>query len=1312
LIAIFRPIDKFAAVFMDSNGHLIDVQYISSGGNAQDILNGLPSKPGYVISSNKWDKSLNNIQKNTIFILQYTLATSASFSLSVINGSGNGVYNYNEYATVIANAPTEGLYFNYWKIDHQIVSFDTNYQFSIYENTTIEAVYSSIPMIAFPYISIGNNLILRENYKTYVGHFDYPNNFELVEFGIITSESSDLIIDLNSSLITRYQISKYNALTNEFVVSVPDTTNSLRAYLVVMDQNGNLFTSYNEFLVETPSYVYATDLFISEYIEGSSNNKAIEIFNGTGASINLSQYKLQQYNNGSTSPTYSLVLPNVSLSHGKTFVVYHSSSAATLIDEAIKAEHYLATAVNFITFNGNDAIALVKSTDQIIDLIGVIGSNSDFAANMTLTRKSSIENGVNPYSASEWNTYATDTFTYLGSHTMTNMGPDGGNASDKEVASIQAYIPNLTYEINASIDLTNAYLRIFYSDGSAKTEAITPSMISGFSSMSAGIYNLSVTHQSKTDVIKYLIEGVPLENTSLMIFEIYGGGGNSGAIYTHDYIVLYNGTNQNIDLSCYSIQYASATSSTYAVTSLSGIIYANTYYVIRLASGGSTGASLPISPNIIGSTNLSATTGKVALVSNSVAVSGILDADVIDFVGYGSTANEYETNYTTNLSNTTSAKRNSTTDNNNNATDFTVATAHLGYVQTSLYLTSIGVKNMQVYYEQNDVFILGSSKVILYYNNGSTEEVALETSMVANFTTASLGSFDLTITYLGKTTTFTYQVIDYSALESVFVHYIDVGYLGGGPGEAMLIQVGGIDILIDSGEDSSASETALINFLNAYITDGIIEYIIATHQDADHIGGFDAVFNAFIVQNAILYSTPSSIATTLRTTFEANLVTEGAMVYYIYDIVTSTSSSIEIASGVSLMFYNTDFLETADANQSAIVFTLEAFNTRVLFNADAEGSVEAVYASMVGDVDVFKMAHHGAAAGTTSYLLNTITPEVAIVNNGNFLGNQFNHPTYEAINRIYTYSILVPVYSVTGGNGSSSDRMVERNGTITVLISPSSYVITSEYFHTNPLEVSNTAYWKNESNIYRSNGYYYALATGVQEGSLLKSILSDIIDGHQVYSYSAIIEILKITDRDPNNTNNVLLFYTNRSQDANTFVGSTNNQDYWNREHIWAQSHGIDESGPGYSDLHHIRVTDVSVNAARGDLDFGYVSIHDATTLVNDTYGTVLSYNYKTSSYFEPRDEIKGDIARMMFYMATRYEGNNGEYDLELVDGITSSTSNYFGDLATLLLWHYLDPVDDFERNRNNIIYSYQGNRNPFIDRPELVEIIFGTRGD
>lgn len=228
-------------------------------------------------------------------------------------------------------------------------------------------------------------------------------------------------------------------------------------------------------------------------------------------------------------------------------------------------------------------------------------------------------------------------------------------------------------------------------------------------------------------------------------------------------------------------------------------------------------------------------------------------------------------------------------------------------------------------------------------------------------------------------------------------------------------------------------------------------------------------------------------------------------------------------------------------------------------------------------------------------------------------------------------------------------------------------------------------------------GYYNAVNGLYQED--LKAALNIIIRDHTEFDYTDsstdVWDILKESDRDPNNSDNVILIYTgwsvNGAQEYNSGSG-------WSREHVWAKSHGdFDTDPPAGSDAHHLRPADISVNSARGNKDFdnGGSPHHEATECNTD------------SDSWEPRDAVKGDVARMMFYMATRYEGNNGEPDLELVD-YTPTEGPLFGKLSTLLEWHIQDPVDDFERNRNEVVYSYQGNRNPFIDHPEFVNRIWG----
>lgn len=236
---------------------------------------------------------------------------------------------------------------------------------------------------------------------------------------------------------------------------------------------------------------------------------------------------------------------------------------------------------------------------------------------------------------------------------------------------------------------------------------------------------------------------------------------------------------------------------------------------------------------------------------------------------------------------------------------------------------------------------------------------------------------------------------------------------------------------------------------------------------------------------------------------------------------------------------------------------------------------------------------------------------------------------------------------------------------------------------------------------------YYSAAENLSDQSL-KSALHNIIDDHIEFSYSSnstdTWDILKESDADPNNTNNVLLVYTRESVNgAQEYSGGAG----WNREHVWAKSRGdFENKYPEHSDLHNLRASNISVNSTRSNYSF-----NECENNCQQTFGN--KYN-SSALIFEPRDEDKGDVARIIFYMDVRYEGDNGELDLEMTDEIYSISSKLprHGVRSTLLQWHTLDPVDDFERNRNNVIYSYQGNRNPFIDHPELVDYLWGNNRD
>jgi endonuclease I len=226
---------------------------------------------------------------------------------------------------------------------------------------------------------------------------------------------------------------------------------------------------------------------------------------------------------------------------------------------------------------------------------------------------------------------------------------------------------------------------------------------------------------------------------------------------------------------------------------------------------------------------------------------------------------------------------------------------------------------------------------------------------------------------------------------------------------------------------------------------------------------------------------------------------------------------------------------------------------------------------------------------------------------------------------------------------------------------------------------------------------YYAAAAG-KSGAALRAALHAIIANHTKLSYSQVWTALQQTDQDPANAANVVLLYSGRSQSRTSNGG---NADDWNREHVWPQSHGDfgTAAGPG-TDLHHLRPEDVTVNSTRGNKDF-------------DTGGSTVAEcpGCRTDAdSFEPRDAVKGDVARMLMYMAIRYEGGDGYPDLELNDAVNNGSAPRTGRLSVLLRWHAADPPDAQERRRNEVVFAtWQHNRNPFVDHPEWAASIWGT---
>lgn len=260
---------------------------------------------------------------------------------------------------------------------------------------------------------------------------------------------------------------------------------------------------------EVKAATVASDLFISEYVEGSSNNKAIELYNGTGQAVNLKDYVVELYANGGTSPTNTLnfgtlTAADAMLENGETFVIVHALSNADL-----KAKKNLEDAVT--NFNGNDALVL-KHNDTIIDSYGKVGDSTTWGSTFTgvdrsLVRKSSIISGdKDPSNAFdpvvEWDSFAKDTFTNLGSHTM-----DGSSEEPTKVSAVSASVTATAVKAGTKVELTTATegATIYYTvDG---TEPTT----------SSDVYSEAITINEDT-TIKAFAAADGLESSDVVTF--------------------------------------------------------------------------------------------------------------------------------------------------------------------------------------------------------------------------------------------------------------------------------------------------------------------------------------------------------------------------------------------------------------------------------------------------------------------------------------------------------------------------------------------------------------------------------------------------------------------------------------------------------------------------------------------------------------------------------------------------------------------------------------------------------------------------
>lgn len=367
----------------------------------------------------------------------------------------------------------------------------------------------------------------------------------------------------------------------------------------------------------------------------------------------------------------------------------------------------------------------------------------------------------------------------------------------------------------------------------------------------------------------------------------------------------------------------------------------------------------------------------------------------------------------------------------------------------------------------------------------------------------------------------------------------------------------------------------------------------------------------------------------------------------------------------------------------------------------------------------------------------TITPSATIINEGNTITFTFttdtpvtgtnlimymsiNNGNFDLLDINGTLTVTIPVGQTSASNTLLVVNDVYNEGDEEMVLNvqsiPSGYVLNNNFItvrvnesHFDVLPFGTPANPTHGNVISTAPNGYYSSLEGLS-GVALKQELQNIIANPavvRVHNYDDIWEILKTADQNPENSSQVWLIYTEAPRSKIDLQSGSSIVGKWNREHIYCQSRGgytagtdyllpyadginnynpttgANDIGAGVCDAHHIRAVDGQENSSRNNRNYG------------------VDYNGPTTN---PTTTWKGDVARACFYMAVRYNG------LDVVNGNpTDGIIGQIGDLATLLTWNHSDTSDDFEMNRNNYIYTWQRNRNPFIDYPLLADYIWGT---
>ena len=424
--------------------------------------------------------------------------------------------------------------------------------------------------------------------------------------------------------------------------------------------------------------------FLASGTATMSGNLYAQLTNNTGGTLTGLQisYDVEKYRNGSNPAGF-----RIQLFHSPDGVIWTNAGPDFLTSFAADADNS-----GFINAPG----ATVGVANKTLNVSVANGANIFLAWNYSVNTGTTTTNAP---------ALAVDNVSILGLGGAVATNPSGagsanpnsvlpGESSTLTVAVTPGTNPAST-GLTVTADLSSiggSASQQFFDDGLNGGDAAAGDHVFTYTAVvapltSAGAKSLPFSiadaeSRSASGSISLTVQQPPPPVDHLVISQLYGGGGNTGATFTNDYVELYNPTGISFNLAGWSLQYASAAGTSWTNKQpLGGTIAPGEYFLVQLASGGATGAPLPTLPNISGDINMSATTGKIALVNNSVSLSGScpngIDPDIVDFLGYGTSASCFEGGTRAPAPSNTSAlfrKLNGSQDTNQNGDDFQTAT--------------------------------------------------------------------------------------------------------------------------------------------------------------------------------------------------------------------------------------------------------------------------------------------------------------------------------------------------------------------------------------------------------------------------------------------------------------------------------------------------------------------------------------------------------------------------------------------------------------------------------------------------------------